>query len=328
MLGGALAAAVLIALGADDKNPAFTDAEKAGPDFAVQGEYTGETGKKDKIGVQVIARGDGKFVAELLKGGLPGDGWDGKTKLQANGTTEGKKITLTGKEWSGTIEDGKLNGTIKAGDDFTIKHVIRESKTQGAKPPEGATILFNGKDLEGWTKRDGKSPATWKLLDGGVMQVQGGDIQATKMTDKPFKMHVEFRLPFMPKSGGQGRANSGVYVQARYEVQVLDSFGLKGLDNECGGIYQQAAPLVNMCYPPLSWQTYDIEFTPAKFDGDKKTEDAVLTVLQNGVLVQDKLKLKKETPGGIKEDGKASPVVYLQDHGNPMQFRNIWVEMK
>jgi hypothetical protein len=141
-----------------------------------------------------------------------------------------------------------------------------------------------------------------------------------------FTAHVEFLLPFKPYGRGQDRANSGVYVQDRYEIQVLDSFGLKGENNECGGIYTLAKPLVNMCYPPLTWQTYDIDFTSAKYDeSGKKVKNALLTLKHNGVIVHDNLELKTNTPGnGKKEDPSGGPF-QLQGHGNPVFYRNIWV---
>jgi hypothetical protein len=151
----------------------------------------------------------------------------------------------------------------------------------------------------------------------------------SKQSFQNFTAHVEFLLPFKPYGRGQDRANSGVYLQDRYEIQVLDSFGLKGENNECGGIYTLAAPLVNMCYPPLTWQTYDIDFTAVKYDDTgKKTKNAVLTLKHNGVLVHDHLELKSNTPGnGKKEDATPGPF-QLQGHGNPVFYRNIWVVPK
>ncbi len=169
--------------------------------------------------------------------------------------------------------------------------------------------------------------APWKLVDG-AMEVRGGNIQ-TKKQFKDFTMHLEFRTPFMPAARGQGRGNSGVYLQDRYEIQVLDSYGLEGLDNECGGIYQIARPLVNMCAPPLQWQTYDIEFTAARFDADgKKVRNAVLTARHNSVTIHDNLEIPGLTGGALRGDDKEPGGIYLQDHGNPVQYRNIWIVEK
>ena len=132
---------------------------------------------------------------------------------------------------------------------------------------------------------------------------------------------------FKPAARGQGRANSGVYHQDRYEVQVLDSFGLKGENNECGGIYTISAPKVNMCFPPLQWQTYDVDFTAAKFDAQgQRTAWARITVRHNGVLIQDNVELPRTTASsGIKTVTDAPGTFQLQEHGSPVYYRNIWV---
>ncbi len=145
--------------------------------------------------------------------------------------------------------------------------------------------------------------------------------------DKPYTMHLEFMLSYMPTAHGQGRSNSGVYIGEAYECQVLDSFGLDGKNNECGGFYTISEPAVNMCFPPLTWQTYDIDFTPAKFENGAKTVNAKLTVKHNGVIIHENIELPKETPGRKKEADEARGV-YLQGHGNKVQYRNIWVEYK
>jgi hypothetical protein len=135
-------------------------------------------------------------------------------------------------------------------------------------------------------------------------------------------------LSYMPEARGQGRSNSGVYQQGRYEVQVLDSFGLEGADNECGGIYKAKAPRINMCLPPLQWQTYDIDFTAAKFDGDKKTAPARMTVKHNGVTIHDNVEVPAGTPGGTQGEGPGPGPLFVQNHGNPVFFQNIWVVPK
>ncbi len=204
------------------------------------------------------------------------------------------------------------------------------------KAPDGAVILFDGKSLDGWTKRDGKSAAAWKILGGGIMQVNGGDIITKQKFDGKFKLHVEFRVPYMPKASGQGRGNSGVYLQGRYEVQVLDSYGLQSKDNDCGGIYTVAAPLVNACKAPTVWQTYDIVYQSPTCKDGKAVEPAVMTVHQNGALIHDKQRVARKKKDGTEEivtnttaglggDVCAPGPILLQDHGNPVQYRNIWL---
>ena len=141
-----------------------------------------------------------------------------------------------------------------------------------------------------------------------------------------FKLHLEFRTPLMPKERGQGRGNSGVYLQGRYEVQVLDSFGLEGKDNECGGIYKIAAPKVNACLPPLEWQTYDITFYAPKFDANgEKQANAKLTVLHNGIAIHENLEIPVMTGGALDSNIDQSGPLMLQDHSDPVQYRNIWL---
>ena len=293
----------------------FLDPDKAGPDFAVQGEYVGETAGKDKLAAQVVAGGDGQFSVFFLTGGLPGDGWDGKAKakVKAAAATADGKAPFDGAGWKGEIADGKLTGTRADGVDFVLHRVVRASPAAGAKPPEGAVVLFDGSNVEAW---DGG-----KVVEGDLL-AQGA---TTKQKFRDFRLHVEFRLPFKPRARGQERGNSGVYLQRRYEIQVLDSFGLAGDKSECGAVYERTPPLVNMCYPPLSWQTYDIDFRAARYDdAGQKTANAVVTVVHNGVKVQDKQEIAAKTGYGDKEADTPGPI-NLQNHGNPVVFRNVWV---
>jgi hypothetical protein len=140
--------------------------------------------------------------------------------------------------------------------------------------------------------------------------------------------HIEFRLPYQPKDRGQGRGNSGAYVMGSYETQMLDSFGLEGRDNECGGLYSIAAPLANAALPPLEWQTYDIDFTAPKFANGKKVANARMTVRHNGILVQDDVEVPVITPAGPQPEERPQGPLHLQEHGCQVRYRNIWVRPK
>ncbi len=195
--------------------------------------------------------------------------------------------------------------------------------TIGARPPEGAVVLLDGKNLEAWTKRDGK-PADWPVADG-IVTVGHGDMQ-TRQRFGDFKLHLEFNVPYLPKAHGQARGNSGVYLGGIYELQVLDSYGLKLKNNDCGAIYTQVVPSVNACKPPLQWQTYDVTFHKAVLDGQGKVvKKARATVIQNGIKTIDDAEIGP-TPGGAgNHPGEDGPIL-LQDHGNPVQYRNVWIQ--
>jgi len=217
---------------------------------------------------------------------------------------------------------------------FVFEKQNRRSETLNQRVPEGAVVIFDGTNLDKF--RDGA-----RINEVPVPQREGAEQQGqrrnqntlwaeaatTAFEKKPYTMHVEFMLSYMPQARGQARSNSGVYIDERYELQVLDSFGLEGRDNECGGFYQFAGPIVNMCFPPLTWQTYDIDFTPARWDGDRKIANARVTVKHNGVLIQDNLELKNHTPGR-RNEGPEPLGLYLQGHGNKVQYRNIWIQYK
>jgi len=320
MLFGGL---LVMAVGAADEKKSSTvvDPKDAGPDVAIQGEYAGEDTNESgaKLGAQVVALGKNEFDVRLLKGGLPGAGWDGTTQMRGKGKWENGNTTITGKDFSGTIAGGKLTLKKNGKGEITLTRTERKSPTLGKKAPEGAVVLFDGTSVDGWNNGKFVELSDGKYLNVGVK---------TKQAFQNFTFHMEFRLPYMPTARGQGRGNSGLYLQDRYEVQVLDSFGLKGENNECGGVYQQFSPSVNMCLPPLVWQTYDIDFTAAKFDENgKKTAPAKATVYHNGVKIHENIEFKGPTGGGQPETNKPG-VFQLQNHGDPLVFRNIWVVEK
>jgi len=312
-----LAVANSMALAADKKtfdNP--REAAKADPDFRIQGEYSGTLdadGEKVKLGVQVIALGGGKFQAVTYMGGLPGDGWNGEKPSRTDGWLSDGAVKFAGDGGYGILSDRKIAISSEGNSLGSLDRVRRKSLTLGKKPAAGAIVLFNGKSVDEW--KNGK------MTDHGLL-MQG---TSSKKSFQSGKLHLEFRLPYMPEARGQGRGNSGLYLQGRYEVQMLDSFGLEGKDNECGGIYSIKDPDLNMCYPPLRWQTYDVEFVAGQYDSSGAvTTQPYMTVYLNGVKVHDKVKLPKSTTAAPNNPGATPGPIYLQDHGNPMRYRNIW----
>jgi len=302
--------AASFSLAAKPKGKVWVTVESAkaeNADFMIQGEYGSS---KDGLGVQVVALGNGKFDAYFLEGGLPGDGWDkSKKRVKVNGTT-----SFEGNDIKASIAEGAI--TVTWGDKkSTLKRVERKSPTLGQKPPANAVVLFDGTNADGW--KNGK------MKDG--MLLHG---TTSKEKFQSYTLHLEFMTPYRPFDRGQGRGNSGVYHQGRYETQVLDSFGLEGKMNEAGGIYSISHPKLNMCFPPLRWQTYDVDLTTAVFENGKKVKNATMTVRLNGVVVQENVELTKKTTAAPVKEGSEPGPIYLQNHGNPVFYRNIWVIRK
>ena len=310
----AVCVALCCALFADEpkQKRVFLDPAEAGPDFLIQGEYEGPIGSGSAAGAQVVALGDGKFDIVLFAKGLPGSGAD-LTRVPARGETKNGATLLEGMAFKGKIEGRELSGVLD-NVELKLQRIERQSPTMGAKPQKGAIVLFDGTNTDQWV--NGRIQEQ-NLLAAGTR---------TKGSFKNYTLHAEFRTPFMPHDRGQARGNSGLYCNDQYEFQILDSFGLSGENNECGGYYSFAKPKLNMCLPPLLWQTYDIEFAMAEFDAEgNRTRPATATVRLNGVIVHDHYEIPKfNGGGGLADESKPGPI-YLQDHGNPVHFRNIWL---
>ena len=192
--------------------------------------------------------------------------------------------------------------------------------------PDTAVVLFDGRDLSNWTKLDGEAPA-WEVADGAMTVTAGGGDIVTRERFADFLLHLEFMTPDMPDATGQAKGNSGVFLQGRYEIQVLDSYGIDvpGM-GDCGAIYNQFASLVNACKPPLEWQTYDAIFRAARVgESGEIEENACATVLQNGTVIHNNVQLLGATGGATDESAAEPGPLRLQDHGNPVKYRNIWV---
>jgi Domain of Unknown Function (DUF1080) len=313
-----LAALILLncrldSLAAEPKLPDPTE-----PEFVAQGEYAGEFSSQmgsTSIGVQVVAEDEGKVRSVSYIGGLPGDGWDRSSRHAGKSAEAGDVTEFKGDgEYSASLKNGVFT-ISKAGLKIAeLKKAGRTSPTLGAAPPEGAIVLFDGSDASKF--ENGKMDDDFLLLPGCVSTEKFGS----------GKLHVEFRVPFQPALDGQNRGNSGVFLQGRYEVQILDSFGLEESDRGCGALYAVKEPEQNMCYPPFAWQTFDIDFAAPEFKDGKKVEgsQAGFTVRHNGTLIHRKAKLAQPSGGAKFSDEAETGPIYLQDHRSPVRFQNIW----
>ena len=305
---------------ADKDGPTYTSREQADGDYVFQGEYRGwqrpQPSHRSSVSVamQVVALGDGRFDAVKYYGGLPGAGWKSPSKYTLAGVRSSDRVTLTGEQYDAEILGSTMNLFDKEGRHAgQLLRVERLSPTLEAEPPIGAIVLFDGSgDLSHWKNA--------KINSDGL---QAGTETVDKYGD--FRLHGEFMLPYKPLARGQDRGNSGFYLQGRYEVQVLDSFGLEGIENECGSLYKTKRPDTNLCLPPLQWQTYDIDFASAKFDASgKKIVNMQITVWHNGMVIHDAASIPNKTGAGTVEGPNPLPIK-LQEHGNPVVYRNIWL---
>lgn len=195
--------------------------------------------------------------------------------------------------------------------------------------PSDAIVLFNGNATAEWESVNNGGPIEWKVEEGAMTVVKGKGGIKTKRKFNDFQLHIEWRTPSEVVGNSQGRGNSGIFLQEIYEVQVLDSYMNRTYSNgQAGSIYKQHIPLVNACKPPGEWQTYDIIYSAPHFNQDGMViKPAKVTVLQNGILVQNGIELKGPTEyiGIPKYKAHGAGGIMLQDHGNPVSFRNIWI---
>jgi len=265
-----------------------------------------------RVALKAVSRG-------LVEETVVGRGAKVTLSADLRGQAEGGKVAFSGKGWTGQIADGKLSAEGKAGK-FALAFTVRKSPTELKPPPRGATVLLPYKE--------GQAPATgewanakWPAFDDGSMMVQGGD-NRTKRQFTNFRLHAEFRIPMQSRGSG----NSGFYLLDRYEVQVLDSFAKPPYKGGCAAIYQTFPPMVNASLPPGRWQTVDIELFGPVLEGGKCVKLPVITVVHNGILVHKDVAVPHAT-GNARSRGHGAPgPIRLQDHGNPVRYRNIWVE--
>ena len=286
--------------------------------FDLMGEFVGQIsgagGGKQLLGMQVRPKGEDDFEAVSFIGGLPGEEKHNRDGAKLVGRRSGNFLVLSGGPWAVFVEPEHCTLIDHTGTKLgQLKRVRRTSPTLGAKPPKDAVILFDGTHIDQFTNAQ-------MTKDGLLME--GADM---KPMFQDFDLHVEFRLPYMPQADGQKRGNSGIYLQSRYECQILDSFAQDRLINGCGAIYTFRKPDLNMCFPPLVWQTYDIRFTAPRWASDgSKIRNARITSWLNGVKIQDNIEVPNKTGHGQIEEPLLLPT-RLQNHKDPVRFRNVWL---
>ena len=295
-----------------------TSPPKGDRDYDLMGEFvgqiTGAGGGKQLLGMQVRPTGSDNFEAVSFLGGLPGEEKHNRDGTKLLGRRSGNFLVLSGGPWAVFVEPEHCTLIDNTGTKLgQLKRVRRTSPTLGAKPPKDAVVLFDGTHIDQFTNA--------RMTQDGLL-MEGADM---KPMFQDFDLHVEFRLPYMPQVDGQKRGNSGVYLQSRYECQILDSFAQDRLINGCGAIYTFRKPDLNMCFPPLVWQTYDIRFTAPRWASDgSKIRNAHITSWLNGVKIHDNIEVPSKTGHGQIEEPLLLPT-RLQNHKDPVRFRNVWL---
>lgn len=234
--------------------------------------------------------------------------------------------------WKAAWRDDLLHLSPANGPTITFAPVKMTSPTIGLAPPADAVILLDATSTAesvaaSWKTVKGGRPCPWTVVPGGVLQgvPKSGSVISAQVFGN-HRLHLEFRLPYEPTHRGQDRSNSGLFLQGRYEIQILDSFGLQAADNECGGIYRNAPPHINGSAPPGTWQTYDLDFTEAVFAEGIQIRPARVQVRHNGHVIHADQAISGPTKSAPLAAGPEPQGICLQDHGHPVQFRNIWVQ--
>lgn len=297
-----------------------------------EGTFTPDKVKTLKATAKVVAEGPDYYRLTLkAEPAQPGQlGAD----LEIHGVLQGRNVSLFGRsggrDWSGQISGDRMVGTgnyYELG--FELKKITRKSPTEGLKPPQDAIVLLpyepgKAPDMSLWRNKE------WKALEDGSMEITPGKGSTDTLRNfKDVKLHIEFWLPLQPNHFGQERANSGVFFNGTYEVQVLDSFGFFQSMGDCGSIYDVSRPLVDAILPPETWQTYDITFHAPRLKANGEVEKLPrITVELNGQLIQKDVEIPGPT-GRDPKDPKSKQVVTgpigMQDHGHPVRYRNIWL---
>lgn len=300
------------------RGPVHTEPPADDSAYLLMGEFVGPLtvgeNEYETIGLQIRPIGNDDFDAIAYSGGLPGQQHHQPAVRRMVGKLSDGFLVLSGAPWAVLAQQDHCLLLSRTGERVgRLERIERRSPTLGAKPPADALVLFDGTNTDQF--KNGR------MTEDGLL-MEGADI---KPMFQDFDLHLEFRLPYMPEARDQARANSGVYIQSRYECQILDSFAQEPVFNGAGSLYRYKSPALSMSLPPLTWQTYDIRFTAPRWDADgQKIRNARVTTWLNGVVVQDNVELEDKTGAGQPEEPVLLPTK-LQNHSDPVRFRNIWV---